>query len=156
AGLTEKAAALWGKAGRRSLAHSALVEAVAQFTRALDQIAFLPATPPLRRGQIKLQVALITPLLHVKGYSAPEAKAAVDRARLLIEQAEALGQRPDDSLLLFSVLYGVYVASYVAFSGEVIRKLSAQFLTRAEEQRATAPLMIAHRLMGASLMDTGD
>ena len=33
AGLIEKAAGLWGKAGQRSLARSALVEAVAQLTR---------------------------------------------------------------------------------------------------------------------------
>ena len=52
----------------------------------LTQIATLPATPALRREQIKLQVALITPLMHVKGYAAPETKAAVERARLLIEQ----------------------------------------------------------------------
>ena len=49
AGLIEKAAGLWGKAGQRSLARSALVEAVEQLTRALDQIATLPATPALRR-----------------------------------------------------------------------------------------------------------
>ena len=61
AGLIEKAARLWGKAGQRSLERSALVEAVEQLTRALDQIATLPATPALRREQIKLQVALITP-----------------------------------------------------------------------------------------------
>ena len=66
AGLIENAAGLWGKAGQRSLERSALFEAVAQFTRALDQIATLPGTPALRREQIKLQVALITPLLHVK------------------------------------------------------------------------------------------
>ena len=42
AGLIEKAAGLWGKAGQRSLERSALIEAVAQFTRALDQIASLP------------------------------------------------------------------------------------------------------------------
>ena len=118
AGLIEKAAGLWGKAGQRSLERSALVEAVAQLTRALDQIATLPATPALRREQIKLQVALITPLMHVKGYAAPETKAAVERARLLIERAEALGEPPEDPLLLFSVLYGFWVANYVAFNGE--------------------------------------
>ena len=74
AGLIEKAAGLWGKAGQRSLARSALVEAVAQLTRALDQIATLPATPALRREQIKLQVALITPLIHVKGHAARRPK----------------------------------------------------------------------------------
>ena len=67
AGLIEKAAGLWGKAGQRSLERSALVEAAEQLTRALDQIAALPATPALRREQIKLQVALITPLITSKG-----------------------------------------------------------------------------------------
>src|SRR5262245_16125770 len=70
AGLNEKAAGLWGKAGQRSVARSALVEAVEQLTRALDRVGALPATPVLRREQIKLQVAVITPLMHVKGYSA--------------------------------------------------------------------------------------
>ena len=156
AGLIEKAASLWGKAGQRSLERSALVEAAEQLTRALDQIAALPATPALRREQIKLQVALITPLLHVKGYAAPETKAAVERARLLIEQAEALGEPPEDPLLLFSVLYGVWTANYVASNGDAVRELAAQFLALAEKQGATAPLLIAHRIMGISLACTGD
>jgi hypothetical protein len=67
-----------------------LLEAAAQFTRAIDLIATLPGTPALRREQIKLQVALINALHHVKGYAAPESKAAVEQARVLIEQAEAL------------------------------------------------------------------
>jgi hypothetical protein len=37
AGLIEKAAGLWGKAGQRSLERSALVEAIEQLTRALAQ-----------------------------------------------------------------------------------------------------------------------
>jgi class 3 adenylate cyclase/predicted ATPase len=150
AGLIEKAAGLWGKAAQRSLERSALVEAVAQLTRALDQIATLSSTPALRREQIKLQVALITPLLHVKGFAAPATKAAVERARLLIEQAEAFGEPPEDPLLLFSVLYGFWVANYVAFNGDVMHELAAQFLALAEKQGATVPLMMGHRLMGSS------
>ena len=156
AGLIEKAAGFWGKAGQRSLARSALVEAVEQLTRALDQIATLPSTPARRREHIKLQVALITPLMHVKGYAAPETKAAAERARLLIEQAEALGEPPEDPLLLFSVLYGFWVANFVAFNGDVLRQLAAQFLILAEKQGMPVPLMIGHRLMGISLLETGD
>ena len=156
AGLTEAAIEWWAKAGQRSLERSALGEAAAQLTRALEQIAALPATPALRREQIKLQVALITPLLHVKGFAAPEPKAAAERARLLIEQAEALGEPPEDPLLLFSVLYGFWVANIVAFNGDAVRELAAQFLALAEKQRATVPLMIGHRLMGMSLLATGD
>ena len=144
AGLIEKAAGLWGKAGQRSLAHSALVEAAAQLTRALDQIATLPGTAALRREQIKLQVALITPLIHIKGYAAAETRAAAEQARLLIKQAEALGEPPEDPLLLFSVLYAFCSANYVAFNGDVCRDLAAQFLALAEKQGATVPLMIGH------------
>jgi class 3 adenylate cyclase/predicted ATPase len=156
AGLTEDAIEWWGKAGQRSLERSALVEAAEQFTRALDHIATVPGTPALRREQIKLQVALITPLMHIKGYSAPETNAAAERARLLIEQAERLGEPPEDPLLLFSMLYGFWYASLAAFNGDVARDLAAQFLALAEKQRATIPLMVGHRVVATSSHYTGD
>jgi class 3 adenylate cyclase/predicted ATPase len=155
AGLIEKAAGLWGKAGQQSLERSALVEAAEQLKRALGQIAALPPTPALRREQIKLQVALITPIMYVNGYAAPETKAAIEQARLLIEQAEALGEPQEDPLLLFSVLSGFWVVSYLAFNGDVMRELAAQFFALAEKQGATIPLMVGHRLMATSLMSTG-
>jgi predicted ATPase len=156
AGLIEKAAGLWGKAGQRSLERSALVEAAEQLKRALDQIATLPATAALRRKQIELQVALITPLIHVKGYAALETKAAGERARLLIEQAEALGEPPEDQLLLFSVLYGFWAANYIAFNGDAMRDLASRFLELAKKQAAKVPIMIGHRLMGCSQVLTGN
>ena len=156
AGLIERAASLWGKAGQRSLERSALVEAAEQLTRALGQIAALSVTPALRREEIKLQVALITPLIHVKGYAAPDTKVAVERARSLIEQVQALGEPPEDPLLLFSVLYGFWIANLVTFNSDVMRELAAQFMALAEKQGAIAPLMIGHRLMGMSLLHTGD
>jgi predicted ATPase len=94
--------------------------------------------------------------MHVKGYAAPETKAAAEQARLLIEQAEALGEPPEDPLLLFSVLYGFWVASYVAFNGDVMRNLAAQFLALAKKQGTTVPLLMAHRITGISLVSTGD
>src|SRR5262249_21689251 len=156
AGLFENAARLWGKAGQRSLERSALIEAASQFARALDQLATLPVTPKQRREQIKIQVNLITPLMQVKGYAAPETKAAVQQARLLIDQSEALGEPLEDPLLLFSVLYGFWVANYVAFRGGVMRELAAEFLALAKRQRATVPLIVGHRLVGTSLVCTGD
>jgi class 3 adenylate cyclase/predicted ATPase len=157
AGQIEKAAYLWGKAGQRSLDHSALVEAAAQITQAINQIAVLPATPALRSEQIRLQVALITPVIHVKGYAAPETKAAAEKAGLLIKQAEALGETLEDQLLLFSALYGFWGANYVAFDdGDVVRRLAAEFMMLAEKQGATVPLLIGHRVMGISLFWTGE
>jgi predicted ATPase len=156
AGLTEAAIEWWGKAGQRSLARSALVEAAEQLTQALSRIETLSPTPALRREQIKLQVALIHALTHTKGHAAAETKAAVEQARLLIEQAEALGEPSEDPLLLFSVLFSFWVAHHVAFNGDAMRQLAAQFLMLAEKQGAIAPLLIAHRIMGISLWSTGD
>jgi class 3 adenylate cyclase/predicted ATPase len=146
----------WGKAGQQSVERSALVEAAEQFTRALAQVATLPATPKLRREQIKLQVALISPLMQVKGYAAPGTKAAVERARLLINESETLGESPDDPMLLFSVLYGFWVANYVAFNGRIIRELADEFLELADKQGATMPLVVGHRLVGTSMASTGE
>ena len=132
-----------------------MVEAAEQLKRALNLIKSLPGTPALRREEIKLQVELITPLLHVRGYAAPETRAAEERALLLIEQAQALGEPPEDPLLLFSALYGSWAANIVAFNGDVMRELAVEFLALAEKQSATGPPMIGHRLMGLSLLHTG-
>jgi class 3 adenylate cyclase/predicted ATPase len=156
AGLIENAAGLWGKAGQRSLTRSALIEATAQLNRALGQIAALPSTLVLRREQIHLQVAFANALMHTKGYAAPETKASLEQARSLIERAEALREPPEDPLLLFSILYGFWVANTVAFNGDVCRELAAQFLALAEKQGAKVPLMIGHRLMGGALLFAGD
>lgn len=155
AGLIERAAGLWGKAGQQSLERSALIEAVEQLTRALGQFALLPATSELRREEIKLQAALLNALMHTKGYAAPETMAAGERARSLIETAEALEEPPEDPLLKFSVLYGFWVANQTNLNGDIICELAAQFLASAEKQGTIPPRMIGHRLIGSSLLLSG-
>ena len=101
AGQTEKASLLLGRAGQQSFARWAMREAAEQLSRALGQIATLPGTAALRGEQIKLKVALANALAHLKGYAAPETRTSLDRARSLIERAEALGEPPEDPLLLW-------------------------------------------------------
>jgi len=156
AGLIEKAASLWGKAGQRSLERSALIEAVALFTRALDQVAALPGTPALRREQINFQVALANALYHAKGIGAAETIATFHQARLMIEQAESLGEHIEDPLLLYSVLYGFFMEKFINLDGDAASALARQFLALAEQQNATAPVMIGHRLLGMTLLLMGD
>ena len=43
----------------------------------------------------------------------------------------------------------------MAFNGEAVRDLAAQFLALAEKQGATVPLMIGHRIMGSALIVNG-
>jgi predicted ATPase len=57
---------------------------------------------------------------------------------------------------LFSVLYSFFLASMDTFNGDAVRELAAQFLALAEKQGATVPLMVGHRLLGGSLLFTGD
>jgi class 3 adenylate cyclase/predicted ATPase len=156
AGLIEKAARSWGKAGQRSLTGSALVEAVAHLTRALDQIASLPGTPELRREQINLHVALSNALMHVKGFAAGETREAIERTRTLIEQAGRLGEPCEDRLLIFSIPYALWAANFVGFNGKAMREIAAQFLDLAEGQPSTFPRTLGHRLMAVTLLFTGN
>jgi predicted ATPase len=159
AGLTEAAIEWWSKAGQRSLERSALVEAVEQISRALDQIATLPSAPALRREQIKLQATLANALMHTQGYAATRTREALKQARSLIERAEALGEAPEDPLLLFSVLYGFWVGSYITFNGNngnTLCDLAAQFLTLAKKQGSRSATMVGHCLVGTSLLFVGD
>ena len=156
AGQIEKAAAFWGKAGQRSLERSALVEGAEQLARALSQVETLPSTPARRQAQMKLQTMLIAPLIHTKGYAAPETKAAVERANLLIEEAEAIGEPPEDRLLLFLVLYGYCATTAVAGNVQGYRDVADRILALAEKQEGLAPLIIGHLGVGDSLMMVGD
>jgi class 3 adenylate cyclase/predicted ATPase len=156
AGLIEKAAGLWGKAAQQSSERSALIEAAAQFTRALDLVAALPDTPGLCRTQIKCQIGLTYVLMRTKGYAASETKASLDQARALIKRAEAMGEPPEDPLLLFLVLHGFWVASFSAFNGDVTCNLAAELLSLAEKQRSTGAQMLGHQVTAHSLSATGE
>ncbi|WJR75219.1 adenylate/guanylate cyclase domain-containing protein [Bradyrhizobium sp. NP1] len=156
ANLIEKSAHLWGRAGQRSQDRSALAEAAEQLGQALAQIATLPSTRDLRREQIILQVALMNTLMHVKGYGAPETKAAVAQVGALIEQAERLGESPDDTSLLLSALFGQWIVNFICFDGDVARELAARFLEFDDRDGTVVPLIVGHRTMGSTLALVGD
>ena len=102
-------------------------------------------------------MASLNPLMHTKGYAAPETKAAVERARLLIEKAEARGEHLEDPLLLFSVLYGAWIANFCGVRR--CRDAGACCAVSGSWPKSKGPplpLVIGHRLVGASLVLTGD
>jgi class 3 adenylate cyclase/predicted ATPase len=156
AGLTAKAAALWGKAGRRSLKRSALGEAESQFSRALAVIAAQPAVPALRREEIACQIGLASILLLRRGYASADARAALSRTLALIERADALGEPVADPLALFSTLHGLWVASIVASSGDATRRLAEQCLALAGRAGAKGELIAGHRAVGYTLLFAGE
>ena len=156
AGLIEKAASLWGKAGQRSLEQSALAEAEGHFVRAIRCIAALPTTSALRQTRIGFQVELLTVLMHTKGYGASETKQAANEALSLIQRAQAAGEPPNDPMSLFSVFFGLWVVNVATFNANEARELSVKFLNLAQQQELSGPLMLGHRMMGMTLMSLGE
>src|SRR5262249_26392347 len=112
--------------------------------------------PVLRREQINAQVALANALMQTKGYVAAETRAALGNAQLVLDRAGKRGEPPEDPLILFSILYGFWSVSFQHFNREAVCNLAAQFLELADKQRASGPVMVGHRLLGASLSFAGD
>jgi hypothetical protein len=133
AGLAETAIEWWNKAGEQALQHAAYVETIGHLGKAISLMESLPASAARRRQEVKLQVARITPLIHVKGYAAPETKAAAERARVLVDEAERAGESLE-SLVLLSVLYGSVTTNIVAFNGDLVLRIAAQFLALAQKE----------------------
>ena len=83
------------------------------------------------------------------------ATAAVERANLLIEQAVALGEPPEDPLLLFLVLHGFWEVNLYASNPSLCRDLAERILALAEKQKAPIPLLIGQQDLAVSLFYLG-
>jgi len=86
AGLLEQAISYWQKAGQRASQRSAHAEAITHLTTGLDLLKLLPATPERTQQELRLQIALGTPLMATKGSGALDVKRTYDRALELCRQ----------------------------------------------------------------------
>jgi predicted ATPase/class 3 adenylate cyclase len=148
AGLVEKSAACWGKAGHRSAARSALVEAAAQFQKALDQLALLPSNPEHQRQELEFCSALGSVLRAVKGLAAPETGRAYTRARELWEQLGC----PEEFV---QIPFGQ--SRYHAYRGEfdLALRLDEGLLRLSRRRNDPAGLVLGHLSSGRNLMFSG-
>ena len=148
AGLAEKSATYRGKAGRRSVARSAMTEAAAQFQMGLDQLALLPDDPERQRQKLEFWSALAAVLNAVKGFAAAETGQAYDRARELWEQLAS----PSEFLQIPNG-----ECRYHLNRGELGRaqRLAEEVLRLSVERNDSAGLVLGHHSCGAILMLTG-
>jgi class 3 adenylate cyclase/predicted ATPase len=148
AGLVEKSVACWGKAGHRSVARAAILEAAAQFRKGLDQLALLPEGPERQRQELEFYSSLSAALRAVKGQGAPETGQAYGRARELWER---LGCPPE----FIQIPYGQ--SRYHAHRGELdLAHLLDEDLLRLSRQRDdVAGLVLGHLSAGVNLMFAG-
>jgi predicted ATPase len=148
AGAVEKSVACWDKAGRRSVARSAMAEAAAQFQRALDQLALLPDNRERQRQELEFCAALGAVLIAVKGNAAPETGDAYARGRELWER---LGS-PSEFL---HIPYGQ--SRFHLYRGELGRahRLAEDLLCLSRQRNDSAGLVLGHHFSGSTLMFAG-
>jgi predicted ATPase/class 3 adenylate cyclase len=148
AGNHELAVYFWYKSGQRAIAHSANVEAIAHFRKALEALAGWPDTPERAGQEIELQLALGIPLIAVRGYAAEETREAFARARALCLQRNSPGE-------YFQALYGLWGHSWMSGKNDEALSMANEFLSRAEAAADIVPLMVGHRVMGSTLLSIG-
>ena len=148
AGLVEKSAAYWGKAGRRSAARSAMTEAAAQLQKGLDQLALLPDSRERQQQELEFLSALGPALRFVKGQATPEMGHAFARARELWEQLGFPSQ-------FLHIPYGQ--SFYHIYRGEfdVAQRIDEDLLRLSSQRNDTAGLVLGHASSGRTLMYAG-
>jgi predicted ATPase len=148
AGFVEKSVAYWGKAGHRSVARSAMAEALAQFQKGLDQLALLPDTPERERQELEFLSALGVVLNAIEGHSARETGRAYARARELWEQMGS----PVEFL---HIPHGQ--SRYHAYRGELelALHLDQELLDQSRGRNDSGGLVLGHMSSGRNLMHAG-
>ena len=137
------------QAGKRALQHSAYREALGHLTKALELLKTFADNPKWRQMELKSQISLGVALMATKGYAAPEAKQAYDRARELCQQ---IGQ----TLQLVPVLRGLAAFYYVRAELATARELGEQLLRLVQEKNDQALLLEAHQELGGTLSTMGE
>jgi len=94
AGLAAEAVEYWRRAGERSIARSANVEAIAHLKKGLDVLKTLAESSERTARELTLQVALGSALSVSKGWGDPEAERAFTRARDVPERVVVAVRQP--------------------------------------------------------------
>jgi predicted ATPase len=108
-----------------------------------------PDTPERLQQELLLQLALGTPLMATKGYSAPEVGQAYARARELCQQ---IGDAPQ----LFPVLMGLWVFYTVGTDFHTAHELAEQCLRLADHEQDPGLRLEACGALGATFFYRGE
>ncbi len=138
----------WFESAQRARAHSANLEAIANFRKALQLLNALPETSERTKQEIDIQLALGIPLIAVQGYASTETREAFSRARTLCLQ---LGNIPE----YFQALFGLWGHKWMSGKNDEALKMADEFLSRSRVLSDPVPLMVAYRAMGSTLLTIG-
>jgi predicted ATPase len=139
----------WFESGQRALAHSANVEAIANFRKALQLLNALPETSERTKQEIDIQLALGIPLIAVRGYASAETREAFSRARILCLRLDSIHE-------YFQALFGLWGYCWMSGKNDDALRMADEFLSRSRALSDPVPLMVAHRVMGSTLLTIGE
>ena len=149
AGLVAQAVRYWRRAGQKASERSANVEAIAQLRKGMELLNALPLNSERLIEEVKLQIALTTPLIATAGYTGPEVEKASSRA---LELCRQLGETPQ----LFAALGSLESIYFNRGEVEIALELSKQMFHLASTQQDPVLLLWAHYALGFSLAWQGD
>jgi class 3 adenylate cyclase/predicted ATPase len=149
AGNSPLAVRCWREAGRRALAKSANLEAIGHLRNALQSLSALPDTPERAKEEIEIQLALGIPLIAVQGYAAAQTREAFARARTLCLKLELASE-------YFQALFGLWGHSWMSGKNEEALTMANEFLSKTQASSDSVLLMVAHRVMGSTLLTIGE
>jgi predicted ATPase len=148
-GNTPKAIEYLHLAGQQAVQRSTNTEAISHCTTALELLKTLPDTPERVQHELRLHLTLGPALMNLRGFAAPEAGALYTRARELC-------QRVGDTAQLFPVLFGLLRFALIRAEFQVARELGEQMMRLAQRAQDSALLLVAHRVLGATLLWQGE
>jgi len=151
AGLLELAVAYWYRAGKLSVAKSALAEAITQLKAGLRLILDLPDAGERKQQELELQITLADALMVTKGYAYPEVAEASRRARSLIFETGGAG-----TIIHFSALRGLWAADFHSGKPRSALEHANELLSLAQSWRDTRLLAAGHWFVGRVLITIGD
>lgn len=149
AGLAAHAIPHWQRAGAMAARRSADAEAVNHFAIALELLQTLPDTDERARLELDLRTAYGPVVIATRGWAAPEAGTAYNRAR---ELCERLGDTPGR----FPALFGIWAFHLVRAEHKIAYTVGTELLHLAKSAGDSAPLIGAHWTVGCSLYFLGD
>jgi predicted ATPase len=151
AGLTDKAIDYWDKAGQRAARAGTMVEAIADFNRALSLLAGFPEGAQRDRRELALRLALARTLIMAKGWASPQMGDAYVRARDLCRK---VGELPEITAALAGLHLFYHNRAEIASAGDV-----GDELLRLAEQRGDsdgAVKLFGHQRKAVSLLFRAD